>query len=80
MILELKLEDTKLRPAYLKTLIDTIEELNCKTNSSLQHCNELNPKTIEVYGSKTMINWLILRMQRYEYMVKKLCDGKSINM
>lgn len=79
MILELKLEDTKLRPAYLKTLIDTIEELNCKTNTSFHHFNDIDPKTIEIYGSNTMINWLILRMQRYEYMVNKLCDGKSIN-
>lgn len=84
MIVEFRLEEKQVQPAYLKTLYDTIEELNCKCNTYLDEIyNKKKRKynktrVVEVYGSETMVSWLLLRMQRYMHHVDQLDEGKSI--
>ncbi|MEW5819535.1 MAG: hypothetical protein AB1782_05040 [Cyanobacteriota bacterium] len=84
MIVEFKLEETYVQPAYLKTLYDTIEELNCKCNTYLEERYNrerrkyTKTRVVEVYGSDTMVSWLLLRMQRYKHHVNKLAEGKSV--
>lgn len=84
MIVEFRLEEQQVQPAYLKTLYDTIEELNCKCNTYLDEIynkkqrNYSKTRVVEVYGSDTMVSWLLLRMQRYMHQVDQLDDGKSI--
>ena len=72
-------EDT-LEPAYLKTLYDLIEECNCKHNTELKDeydkdwRKNIKVRFINVYGSATMVGWLLIRMQRYAYKIKELND------
>lgn len=84
MIVEFKLDESHVAPAYLKTLYDTIEELNCKCNTYLEE-NYVREKrkyrktrVVEVFGSDTMVSWLLLRMQRYKHHVCQLDDGRSV--
>lgn len=84
MIIEFRLNEKKVKPAYLKTLYDLIEELNCKCATYLEenyyndkHTNK-RTRVVEVYGSATMVSWLILRMQRYDHMIDQFSGNKSI--
>lgn len=84
MIAEFRLEESAVRPAYLKTLYDTIDELNCKCNTYLEERYNkerrkyTKTRIVEVYGSDTMVSWLLLRMQRYNHLVDRLAEGKSV--
>lgn len=84
MIVEFRLDEQNVKPAYLRTLYDTIDELNCKCVTYLEETYNTDrrkygkTRVVEVYGSSTMVSWLILRMQRYIHLVEKLCDGKSV--
>ena len=84
MIVQFKLDECSVKPAYLKTLYDTIEELNCRCNTYLEEIYNADKRkysktrVVEIYGWDTMVSWLILRMQRYNHLVKKFCDGKSV--
>ena len=84
MIVEFRLDEKLVKPAYLKTLYDTIEELNCKCETYLEECYSkerrkyAKTRVVEVYGSDTMVSWLLLRMQRYRHLVDQLSDGKSV--
>lgn len=75
MILEYKVNEIHVQAAWLKTLYDLIEELNCncKTyieesyNHTYKHFSRI--RIIEVYGSDTMLSWLKLRMERYLHFI-----------
>ena len=75
MILEYKVNEINVQPAWLKTLYDLIEELNCKCKTYIDETynrsakNFSRTRTIEVYGSDTMLAWLKLRMERYSHYI-----------
>ena len=80
MILEYKMMETEIKPAWLKTLYDLVDELNCKCQTyideSYNRTNKMFDKTrtIKVYGSETMLSWLKLRMERYSHFVNNFND------
>ena len=84
MILEYKVKESKVQAAWLKTLYDLIEELNCKCktyleenyNRSYRHFERT--RIIEIYGSDTMLSWMKLRMERYSHFVTSLNDKPEI--
>lgn len=75
MILEYKVNEMHVQAAWLKTLYDLIDELDCKCKTSIEesynqtyrHFSRL--RIIEVYGSDTMLSWLKLRMERYLHFI-----------
>jgi len=75
MILEFKVDETIVEAAWLQTLYELIEELNCKCNTYVEETYNksfrhfVRTRIIEVYGSNTMVSWLKLRMERYNYFV-----------
>lgn len=85
MILEYRVKENKVQAAWLKTLYDMIEELNCKCQTYLEEDYNYSYKTfertriVEVYGSDTMLNWLKLRMERYSHFVMSFNEKPEIN-
>ena len=75
MILEYSVNEAQVQPAWLKTLYDLIEELNCRCQTYIDesynrsHKQFTRTRTIEVYGSETMLSWLKLRMERYSHFI-----------
>jgi len=75
MIIEFRVNESNTEAAWLRTLYDLIEELNCKCNTYLEEThnksfkNYIRTRIIEVYGSSTMIGWLKLRMERYNHFI-----------
>ena len=75
MILEYRVNEMHVQAAWLKTLYELIEELNCscKTyieesyNQTYKHFSRM--RIIEVSGSGTMLSWLKLRMERYLHFI-----------
>ena len=88
MILEYRVNETKVQAAWLKTLYELVEELNCKCKTyideSYNQTFKLFARTriIEVYGSETMLGWLKLRMERYLHFISSHgeLDGISSEM
>ena len=84
MIVEFRLDEKTVEPAYLKTLYDTIDELNCRCatyleeNYNKERRKYSKTRVVEVYGSPTMVSWLILRMQRYMHLIDKFSDNRSV--
>ena len=76
MILEYKVNESQVQPAWLRTLYDLIEELNCRCqtyidesyNRTYKHFSRT--RIIEIYGSDTMLSWLKLRMERYTHFIE----------
>jgi len=75
MIIEFRVNENNTEAAWLRTLYDLIEELNCRCSTYLEEThnksfkNYIRTRIIEVYGSDTMIGWLKLRMERYNYFI-----------
>lgn len=75
MILEYKVNEMHVQAAWLKTLYELIEELDCKCktyveesyNQTYKHFSRM--RIIEVQGSDTMLSWLKLRMERYLHFI-----------
>lgn len=86
MIIEFKVNENLVEAAWLKTLYELIEELNCKCNTYLEETHNKSYKNyqrtriIEVYGSETMVSWLKLRMERYSHLIDKMADKPEINI
>ncbi|MBP7211968.1 hypothetical protein KBA27_03955 [bacterium] len=84
MILEYKVNETHVQAAWLKTLYDLIEELDCKCktyidesyNHTYRHFSRM--RIIKISGSDTMLSWLKLRMERYLHFVSKFDGEKEI--
>jgi len=75
MILEFKVDENIVEAAWLKTLYDLVEELNCRCNTYVEETynksykNFVRTRVVEVFGSNTMVSWLKLRMERYNHFV-----------
>ncbi len=84
MILEYKVNEHEVQAAWLKTLYDLVEELNCKCQTYIDEMyNRSNrsfdrTRIIEVYGSDTMLSWLKLRMERYSHFVSSFNEKPEI--
>lgn len=84
MFLELKINEKLATPAWLKTLYDMVEELNCTCNTHMEETfnrsfkHYTRTRIIEIYGSDTMISWLKLRMERYDHMVDTLNNKPEV--
>gem|GEM_PF-771770 len=78
MILEYKIDELSVHHAWLKTLYDLIEELNCKCQTFFeesynpQHKCFAQVRTVKIRGSNSMLGWLKLRMERYSHFVSTL--------
>lgn len=86
MILEFRVDEKFVQAAWLQTLYDLIEELNCKCSTSLEETYNRSFKTfirtrvVEVYGSPTMVSWLKLRMERYSHLVDSFNDKPEVKV
>lgn len=84
MILEYKVNELNVQAAWLKTLYDLVDELNCKCQTYIDEIyNRSNrnfdrTRTIEVFGSDTMLSWLKLRMERYSHFISNLNEKPEI--
>ena len=84
MILEFKVDELSVQGAWLRTLYDLIDELNCKCQTYIDesynrtHKQFSRTRTIEVYGSETMLSWLKLRMERYSHFINEFNDKAEI--
>ena len=85
MLLEYRVNEMYVQAAWLKTLYELIEELNCKCktyvdesyNQTYKHFSRM--RIIEIYGSETMVSWLKLRMERYLHFISSYDDGVEIS-
>lgn len=85
MILEYRVNEMHVQAAWLKTLYELIEELNCKCktyveesyNQSYKHFSRT--RIIEVYGNETMLGWLKLRMERYLHFISSYNKEEGIS-
>lgn len=75
MILEYRINECDVEAAWLKTLYELIDELNCKCktyieetyNKTLEHF--VRTRIVEVYGSTTMLDWFKIRMEIYLHFI-----------
>ena len=78
MILEYKVNDLHVQAAWLKTLYDLVEELNCKCQTFMEEKYNTNRncfapvRVVKISGSNLMLGWLKLRMERYNHFVDSL--------
>ena len=85
MILEYRVNEMNVQAAWLKTLYDLVEELNCKSKTyvdeSYNHSTSSlsRIRVIEVRGSGTMLGWLKLRMERYLHFISAYEDKMEIS-
>ena len=85
MILEFKVDELSVQGAWLKTLYDLIEELNCKCQTFMEEKynttrNCFGPiRVVKISGSETMLGWLKLRMERYNYFIDSLSSQVDIS-
>lgn len=85
MIIEFKIDENEVEAAWLKTLYELIEELNCKCNTYLEESNSRSfhpisrTRIVEVYGSETMVSWLKLRMERYGHFINAFGKDQDAN-
>ena len=86
MIIEFKVNENAVEAAWLKTLYDLVEELNCKCSTYLEEThnktykNYQRTRVIEIYGSETMVSWLKLRMERYSHLIGTMGDKPEVNI
>lgn len=86
MLLRFQIDENNVQAAWLKTLYDLIEELNCKCNTYLEE-TKVSPfkafsrkRIVEVYGSSTMVGWLKLRMERYSHFINSFNSKPEITI
>lgn len=85
MILEYTVNDSSVQPAWLKTLYELVEELNCKCKTYMEESynhslkNFSRTRVIKVYGSETMLSWLKLRMERYIHFIESFNERPEIS-
>ncbi len=78
MILEFKVDELSVQSAWLRTLYDLIEELNCKCQTFMEEKYNTNRncfapvRVVKISGSDLMLGWLKLRMERYNHFVDSL--------
>ena len=78
MILEFKVDELSVQGAWLRTLYDLIDELNCKCQTFMEEKYNTNRncfapvRVVKIFGSNSMLSWLKLRMERYNHFVDSL--------
>ena len=78
MILEYKIDDLNVHSAWLETLYELIDELNCKCQTFFEETYNIERKcfsqmrTVKIRGESTMLGWLKLRMERYSHFISEL--------
>lgn len=78
MILEYKIDELEVSSAWIKTLYELVDELNCKCQTffeetyNSEHRRFSQVRTIKIRGEGTMLSWLKLRMERYAHFVDEL--------
>ena len=78
MILEFKVDELSVQSAWLKTLYELIDELNCKCQTFMEE--KYNTKrsafgpvrVVKVFGSNSILNYLKLRIEYYNHFVDSL--------
>lgn len=85
MILEYRVNEMNVQAAWLKTLYELVEELNCKCKTyieescSTSYKNFSRTRIIEIQGSDTMLGWLKLRMERYLHFISAYDKSTEIS-
>ena len=78
MILEFKVDELSVQSAWLKTLYELIDELNCKCQTFMEEKYNSSRscfapvRVVKIFGSNTLLSWLKLRMERYNHFVDSL--------
>ncbi len=78
MILEFKVDELSVQSAWLRTLYDLIEELNCKCQTFMEEKYNTNRncfapvRVVKIFGPDSMLSWLKLRMERYNHFIDSL--------
>jgi len=78
MILEYRIDELSVQDAWLTTLYELVEELNCKCQTyfdeayNSKHKCYSQTRIIKVRGSSPMLGWLKLRMERYMHFINSL--------
>lgn len=78
MILEIKVDELSVQGAWLRTLYDLIDELNCKCQTFMEEKyntsrNCFAPvRVVKIIGPTTMLGWLKLRIERYNHFIDSL--------
>jgi len=86
MILQFKVNENTVQAAWLHTLYELIEELNCRCNTYLEETynrsfrHYVRTRIVEIYGSETMVSWLKLRMERYSHFINSYNSKPEINI
>lgn len=78
MILEFKIDELSVQGAWLKTLYELVDELNCKSQTFMEEKYNTNRscfapiRVIKVFGSNSMLSWLKLRIERYNHYIDSM--------
>ena len=78
MILEFKVDELSVQSAWLKTLYDLIDELNCKCQTFMEEQYNTNRncfvpvRVVKIFVADSMLSWLKLRMERYNHFIDSL--------
>lgn len=77
-ILEFRIDETSVQSAWLKTLYDLADELNCRCQtffeekySAARKCFA-QTRIVKIMGTSSMLGWLKLRMERYDHFINSL--------
>lgn len=77
-VLEFRIDEASVQSAWLKTLYDLADELNCRCQtffeekySAARKCFA-QTRIVKIMGSNSMLGWLKLRMERYDHFVNSL--------
>lgn len=77
-VLEFRIDEANVQSAWLKTLYDLADELNCKCQtffeekySAARKCFA-QTRVVKIIGANAMLDWLKLRMERYDHFVNSL--------
>lgn len=77
-ILEFRIDEANVQSAWLKTLYDLADELNCKCQTFFEEKYNAARKcfaqtrVVKIMGSNPMLGWLKLRMERYDHFINSL--------
>ncbi len=77
-ILEFRIDETSVQSAWLKTLYDLADELNCRCQTFFEEKYNAARKCfaqtriVKIMGTSSMLGWLKLRMERYDHFINSL--------
>ena len=87
MLLQFKADESIVQAAWLKTLYDLIDELNCRCVTYIEEVPAKagserlsRVRTVDIYGTDVMISWLKLRMERYLHFIDSFNSRPEIKI